>query len=91
MPFLPSSRYARTELVEVTTRDGRTVAAVKLRRLPDPPAAPYTVDAEDRLDTIAHAAYGDATRGWHVADANTELDARALATAGRTIRRPEQP
>lgn len=90
MPFLRSSRYARVELVEATV-GGRTVTAVKLRRLPDPASAPYAVDAEDRVDTIAHRAYGDATRGWHVADANTELDARRLATPGRLIRRPEQP
>lgn len=90
MPFLRSSRYANVELIE-TTIGGRTVSAVKLRRLPEPSASSYVVDAEDRVDTIAHQAYSDATRGWHVADANTELEARALAVAGRTIRRPEEP
>ncbi len=91
MPFLPSSRYARAELVTVTMRDGRTITAIKLRRLPAPQAAPHVVDAEARLDTIARDAYGDATRGWHIADANTELEARALATPGRVIRKPGQP
>ena len=91
MPFLPSSRYARTPLVTITTRDGRTITAVKLRRLPDPDAAPHVVDAEARLDTIARDAYGDASRGWHIADANTELDARVLATPGRAIKKPRQP
>jgi hypothetical protein len=91
MAFLRSSRYAKVELVQARSGD-RIVTAVKLRPLPvPPPASEVVVDADDRLDTNAHAAYGDATRGWHVADANTELDARALATPGRRIRRPEQP
>ena len=32
----------------------------------------------DRLDLLAQARYGDDTRFWHIADANTALDARKL-------------
>jgi hypothetical protein len=67
------------------------VAAVKLRRLPAPPAVDYTVDAQDRIDTIAQRRTGDGTRFWHVADANSELEARALAEPGRIIEVPEHP
>jgi hypothetical protein len=89
MPVLKSSRYANVELVQANV-GGRVVAAVKLRRLPEPAATTHVVDAEERLDTIAEHSYGDATRGWHIADANSELDARALARSQRVIRKPDQ-
>lgn len=89
MPFVPSSRYARTDLVNARTADGRTVAVVKLRTLGEPSASPYSVDAQDRVDTLAQRHYGDATRFWHIADANSELEARALVQTGRTINLPE--
>lgn len=91
MPFLRTSRYAHSELVETTTETGRAVSAVKLRRLPAPPSAPYTVDADDRVDLIAYQQFGDAPRFWHVADANSDLDARTLIEPGRVIAAPENP
>jgi hypothetical protein len=60
---------------------------------------PTAMTADDRLDIIAGQEYGDATMFWHIADANTELDALKLLkpwlrddpNAGQiTINIPEQ-
>lgn len=76
--FLPNSRYARVATVDTTSPTGEIVVALKLRRLPPVDGESQVVQAGDRLDLIAHARTGDATQFWHIADANSELDARAL-------------
>jgi hypothetical protein len=76
--FLQSSRYFNLKTVAVETEDGRTVAAVTLRRLPYVAGTPTVIKGNDRLDVIAQRKYSDATKFWHVADANTELDANNL-------------
>ncbi|OAN36781.1 hypothetical protein [Mycolicibacterium iranicum] len=89
--FLENSRYANVAQAVTTTRDGREVTVVRLRRLPPIDGDPYTVIGTDRLDILAQRRYGDETRYWHVADANTELEAGALTRrAGRVIRVPGQ-
>jgi hypothetical protein len=83
--FLDTSRYAGVPRADAPL-DGRTVAVVKLRRLPAVVGEPYRVTQTDRLDLIVHERYGDATLFWHVADANAELDAAALtAVPGEVI------
>jgi nucleoid-associated protein YgaU len=87
--FVKNSRYFG--LPTTTARDGadRDVAAVKLRALPVTMGDTYVVKNHDRLDVMAEERYGDATRYWVVADANTELEVGALtATAQRPIRVP---
>jgi hypothetical protein len=76
--FLQSSRYFNLKTVAVETEDGRTVAAVTLRRLPYVAGTPTVIKGNDRLDVIAQRKYSDATKFWHVADANTELEANNL-------------
>ena len=89
--FLPNSRYAKVATVESTPSSGETVSALGLRRLMPLAGAPQVVQALDRLDLIAHARNGDATQGWHVADANTALDARTLvAVPGGTLLVPKR-
>jgi hypothetical protein len=89
--FLPNSRYAAQPTATVPLADGREAAIVTLRRLPATTGEPYAVRGEDRLDVMAQRRYHDATRFWHVADANTELEARRLVDeAGRIIRVPER-
>ncbi len=84
--FLPNSRYFKVATVETTTSTGETVTALKLRRLLQVAGEPVMVQAGDRLDLIAHARVGDATQFWHVADANSALDARTLTeTPGETL------
>lgn len=89
--FLDNSRYARVPTVTVIQRDGSTVSAVKLRRLPPTAGDPHTVIGIDRLDIMAQRKYADGTRFWHIADANSELQAGDLvATPGRVIAEPGQ-
>lgn len=76
--FLDTSRYAKTPTDTVTTTDGRSVTALRLRALPAPSGAPVLVREGDRLDVQAQTRYGDPTRFWHIADANTALEANDL-------------
>ncbi len=87
--FLDNSRYHNLPTVEVTTRDGRAVQALKLRKLPAQPGQPHAVQQHDRLDVLAQQQYGDGTKFWHIADANTQLQANDLvAEPGATINLP---
>lgn len=76
--FLDTSRYARLATDTVVTADGRKVSAIRLRRLPSTMGDPRLVKEGDRLDVIAQRAFGDGTRFWHIADANTALEANDL-------------
>jgi hypothetical protein len=87
--FLENSRYTKVETVEATTRDGRTVTALKLRPLPATSGSAYTVLDNDRLDLLAHASLGDATKFWSIGDANTALQAGDLtAQTGDSLNLP---
>jgi hypothetical protein len=88
--FLKNSRYFGLPTVESTDRQGRKVQAVKLRRLPSIAGNPYEVEGKDQLDIIAETTYKDATQFWHIADANSELEANELVhTGGREIEVPK--
>lgn len=76
--FLESSRYFNVKTVEAETESGRKVQAVMLRRLPYVAGAPAVVKGNDRLDVMAQRRYSDPARFWHIADANTELEANNL-------------
>jgi S-DNA-T family DNA segregation ATPase FtsK/SpoIIIE len=71
-----------------TDQRGRTVTALMLRVLPPTDGDLYVVLENDRLDLIADRSYGDGTRFWRIADANSELDARSLIEPGRDIDLP---
>ena len=88
MAFLPSSRYAQLATVDVPAPGGRTVSIVKLRRLPPTDGDVVVIAPHDRLDVMAHERYGDSTEFWHIADANTEVDAAELAVPNNTIKVP---
>jgi hypothetical protein len=89
--FSDSSRYAKLPSVEAEDKQGRKVNAVVLRRLPFAPGVPYVVKGHDRLDVMAQRRYKDPTLFWHIADANTELEANELVeTPARTILVPEK-
>lgn len=92
--FLKSSRYYGIGTVAAQDASGREVKAVKFRRLPEMPEIPgeaAVIQGADRLDLIADARYQDAARYWHVADANSELEAERLAgPPGRIIAVPEK-
>lgn len=89
--FLRNSRYAQVPTVEVESpRDkALSVTVVTLRPLPATSGDPIAVRSHDQLDAMSEARYRDATRYWHMADANTELDAHRLTDeTGRVIRVP---
>lgn len=76
--FTSSSRYLKLQTVDVKTKDGKAVKAVVLRRLPYVGGNLTEVKGNDRLDIMAHRLYRDGTQFWHIADANTELQANDL-------------
>lgn len=50
-----------------------------------------SVGSGEQLDVMSERRYRDATRYWHIADANSELEAGALVTVdGRVIDVPER-
>lgn len=85
--FDSNSRYLKCPIVELETAKGKKVHAVKLRRLPYTPGNLTEVKGTDRLDIMTHRKYKDGTKFWHVADANTELEANHLVESER----PENP
>lgn len=87
--FLKNSRYYNTETLVTKDSRGRTVNAVKLRRLPETDGDETAVDNRHQLDVMSNQLYQDGARFWHIADANTELEANALVeTVGRVIKVP---
>lgn len=89
--FLKNSRYFGLKTVTGKDRSGRSVQAVTLRRLPATPGIELQVQNKDQLDVLAESRYKDPTRYWHIADANSELEANELVrTTGRRILVPEK-
>ena len=89
--FLKTSRYYDLPTAGATGADGREVTAVRLRLLPPTRGLPRAVRGGDQLDMMAHELTGDGTRFWHIADANSELEANTLvARHGRVINVPER-
>jgi hypothetical protein len=87
--FLKNSRYYGAPTHTVLDANGRLVSLVTPRTLPDTPGDPVVVAAHDQLDAMAEQAYRDATRYWHIADANTSLRAGELTSEpGITISVP---
>jgi len=76
--FKESSRYAKQQTVQVKLDNGSSTTALTLRRVPPTPGVPTQLKANDRLDVIALRKYNDSAKFWHIADANTELEARDL-------------
>jgi hypothetical protein len=79
--FSNDSRYYQLGTYTVTFANGQTAIAT---RLPLPPTTPpalsgyYTVQQNDRLDTIAARYLTDATLFWQLCDANNSPSAPAL-------------
>jgi hypothetical protein len=91
--FDASSRYATVETAMLRDPDGRVVAYVRRRFLPQGAGMPLLVEVEvaqgDRLDLITARALGDPEAFWRVCDANNALDPADLTRAiGRHLRVP---
>jgi len=88
--FHRNSRYLDIETTTAIRSNGNPVSVVKLRRLPDVDGGEVRVDDTMQLDVLAERQYKDPTRFWHIADANTELQAwRILTRARRIFKLPE--
>jgi len=91
--FPTTSRYSGIGTAKFVTPDGRTIAYVGRRFLPDPSQLAllqvYTVVQGDRLDNIAAKYLGDPEQFWRICDANNVMDPLELTEAeaiGRRIR-----
>lgn len=83
------SRYERTGVYAVTTADGRSVTALKIRFIPETPAGfLHTFTAAERLDLLAFTFYRNPEKFWLIADANSEMDPEDLLEPGRQLRIP---
>ncbi|MGE5418480.1 MAG: hypothetical protein ACM3N1_00085 [Accumulibacter sp.] len=89
--FLESSRYYKQETVDAVVKGNRVVKALTLRRLLTVSGKATVIKANDRLDIMSQRQYKDSTKYWHIADANTELEANNLVKKiGSIIIVPEQ-
>jgi hypothetical protein len=91
--FDPGSRYANLPTTALTDAEGRRIAYIMRRFLPQGAALPLLVEAQveqgDRLDLIAARTLGDPEHFWRICDANDALDPWALTEEpGRRLRVP---
>lgn len=90
--FLENSRYFNQPTMTIKLKNGFTVAALQPRVLPALSGVATPLKRNDRLDIIAFRQYQDGTRFWHIADANTLIDARLLTEpAGVNTGTPPMP
>jgi hypothetical protein len=72
--FSKLSRYRRVPDIAVPDARGRVLAAKDIRPLPEVTGTfQHTVDAGDRLDTLAYSYYGEPLQYWHICDANPQF------------------
>jgi hypothetical protein len=89
--FGHKSRYKEIETVNARNKDRREVTAVKLRQLSKPAGVEVMITDGNQLDVMSEQRYNDPARFWHIADANTELEAEKLTEqAARVIKVPER-
>lgn len=87
--FLKNSRYYGVPTVTTIDGQGRQVQAVSLRRLTATAGEATVVHGHDQLDVMSQRRNKDGTRFWHIADANSDLEANALVeVSGRVINVP---
>ncbi|GAB4367280.1 MAG: hypothetical protein Kow00121_05410 [Elainellaceae cyanobacterium] len=91
--FEHTSRYSSLETAEYLTADGRKLAYVRRRFLPQGQKLPLlqevTVLESDRLDLITHQGLGDPEQFWQVCDANNTMNPDELtAEVGQVVRIP---
>lgn len=85
-----NSRYVNSKLVTQVRDDGTQVVVIT-----PSDAQSYTftytfymVTGADRIDTIAYAFYGDATKWWKIGDANPEILDWSKIKTGTVLRIP---
>ena len=91
--FQPTSRYVSLGITKMTTPDGRKIAYVNRRFLPQGSQLPLlgevSVVQGERLDLLADRTLGDAEQFWQICDANNAMNPDDLtAQLGRRLRIP---
>lgn len=80
--FPVNSRYHGIDTATLETPDGRTVAYLRRRFIPQPDrfttVHEHTVVQGDRLDNIAAKYIGDPEQFWRICDANGTMDPNDL-------------
>jgi hypothetical protein len=89
--FPATSRYHGLEVKTLTQPNGKSIAYLARRFVPQPERfatlLEHEVHDKERPDHLAAQYLGDAEQFWRIADANHELDPFALtAEPGRTVR-----
>ena len=89
--FPPSSRYHGLQVLQYQPEQGRPIAYLERRFLPDPQnfsdLTEHTVVAGDRMDNIAYKYLGDPEQYWRIADSNAAIQPEDLtAEIGQRIR-----
>lgn len=89
--FLKNSRYYTTPTVVAYDANNREVKALSLRRLVTTSGERTQVHDHDQLDVMSHRRNQDGSKFWHIADANSDLEANNLvAVSGRYINVPDK-
>ena len=87
--FLKNSRYYNTPTVIAKDANNRGVKALTLRSLDSITGEPTQVHDHDQLDVMSHRRNNDGSKFWHIADANSDLEANNLVSvSGRIIKVP---
>ena len=89
--ILPAnSRYQNVDTATLETADGRVIAYLKRRCVPQPERfttiQEYVVVQGDRLDNITARFLADPEQFWRVCDANRALRPEELEEIGRRLR-----
>ena len=86
-----NSRYHGIDTTSLQAPDGRTIAYLRRRFVPQPESfallQEHTVIQGDRLDNIAARYFGDPEQFWRICDANRAIRPEELTeTPGRKLR-----
>lgn len=89
--FPPNSRYHGVDIASLQGSDGRSIAYVKRRFVPQPESFVLLQEHEvmrgDRLDNLAAHFLGDPEQFWRLCDANRAISPEELTeTPGRRLR-----
>jgi hypothetical protein len=88
----PTSRYAQVPIATLTDAEGRTIAYLTRRFLPQGRELPLLAETQlapgERLDLLANRTLGDPEQFWRVCDANDAMNPNELEEEGRPLRVP---
>lgn len=89
--FQPNSRYCGIDTATLRAADGRAIAYIRRRFIPQPERlvlhCEHVVVRGDRLDNLAHKYLGDPELFWRICDANNAMRPGELTERiGRVLR-----